>query len=74
MAELHSNFFAETRPCRSQDQRRPSLYASIRLARFVYHVKERLKCRAQQYLVGRRDVIEIPQLSLHAQAREDLDR
>ncbi|KAI4266940.1 MAG: hypothetical protein L6R38_008465 [Xanthoria sp. 2 TBL-2021] len=74
MAELHSNFFAETRPCRSQDKRRPSLYASIRLARFVYHVKERLKCRAQQYLVGRRDIIEIPQLSLHAQARQDLDR
>ncbi|KAL8749228.1 MAG: hypothetical protein Q9199_007814 [Rusavskia elegans] len=74
MAELLSNFFAETRPCRSQDRRRPSSYASIRLARFVYHVKERLKCRAQQYLVGRRDVIEIPQLSLHAQAREDLDR
>ncbi|KAI4233057.1 MAG: hypothetical protein LQ349_004625 [Xanthoria aureola] len=73
MAELHSNFFAETPPCRSQDKRRPSLYASIRLARFVYRVKERLKCRAQQYLAGRRDVIDIPQLSLHAHPRRDLD-
>ncbi|KAL8850630.1 MAG: hypothetical protein Q9221_004416 [Calogaya cf. arnoldii] len=74
MAEVHSDSFVETRPCRSQDERRPSLYASIRLARFVYHVKERLKSRAQQYLFGRKDVIEIPQLDLHAQARQELDR
>ncbi|KAI4110292.1 MAG: hypothetical protein LQ339_001459 [Xanthoria mediterranea] len=73
MAELHSNFFAETPPCRSQDKRRPSLYASIRLARFVYRVKERLKCRAQRYLAGPRDVIDIPRLSLQAHPRRDLD-
>ncbi|KAL8646460.1 MAG: hypothetical protein Q9226_006848 [Calogaya cf. arnoldii] len=74
MAEVHSNSIVETRPCRSQDERRPSLYASIRLARFVYHVKQRLKTRAQQYLFGRKNVIEIPQLDLHVQARQGLDR
>ncbi|KAL8776722.1 MAG: hypothetical protein Q9213_008160 [Squamulea squamosa] len=74
MAELHCNFLADSRPCRTEHKRRPSLYASVKLARFVYHVKERLKCQAQQYLLRRKDVIELPRLSLQAQARQDLNR
>ncbi|KAL8697123.1 MAG: hypothetical protein Q9201_007300 [Fulgogasparrea decipioides] len=52
--------------------RRPSLYASVRLARFVYRVKERLKCHTQQRNKCKKKV-ELPQTSLYAQARRDFD-
>ncbi|KAL8770623.1 MAG: hypothetical protein Q9209_003691 [Squamulea sp. 1 TL-2023] len=74
MAELHCNFLAEIRSCSTEHKKRPSLYASIKLARFVYHAKERLKCHALQCLLRHKDVIELPRPSLQAQARQDLDR
>ncbi|KAL8673972.1 MAG: hypothetical protein Q9168_001615 [Polycauliona sp. 1 TL-2023] len=76
MADVHPNQSAEEQQCHTHDDRprRPSLYASIRLARFVYHVKERLKCRARRYWLGTGDVTDLAQSSLDAQARQDLDR
>ena len=54
MAEIDPNQLVENRTCPTQDERRPSLYASIRLARFVSRVKDRLKSRTQLYLLGHR--------------------
>ncbi|KAI4203693.1 MAG: hypothetical protein LQ350_001694 [Teloschistes chrysophthalmus] len=56
----------------SKSERRPSLYASIRLAHFVYHVKERLKCRAQQHIRRKHDDNLAP-TNLQARARRNLD-
>lgn len=52
--------------------RRPSLYTSVQIARFVYHVKERLKCRTKQRSQRKND-IDQPQISLHVQVRQGFD-
>ncbi|KAL8692913.1 MAG: hypothetical protein Q9224_003865 [Gallowayella concinna] len=43
------------------------------LARFVYHVKDRLKSGVQQCFHRKKSLIELPQISLEAQARQALN-
>ncbi|KAL8950795.1 MAG: hypothetical protein Q9222_003202 [Ikaeria aurantiellina] len=54
-------------------ERPPSLYASVRLARFVCRVKERLRCLTQRRNPWKNG-IDIVQKSFNAQALQDLDR
>ncbi|KAL8806527.1 MAG: hypothetical protein Q9182_001310 [Xanthomendoza sp. 2 TL-2023] len=75
MAELVGHSTWDPQRCRIKEERRPSLYTSIRLARFVYHVKERLKPGGGlQRFRRKKSVIDLPQISLEAQARQALIR
>lgn len=65
--------FPDAQSNNTKAHRRPSLYASIRLARFVYQVRERLKCRAQRHSQGK-DGVDLSQKSLQTQARRDLNK
>ncbi|KAL8870804.1 MAG: hypothetical protein Q9174_003231, partial [Haloplaca sp. 1 TL-2023] len=56
-----------------QDNRRPSLYTSIRVARFVYHIKERLKSRIEQPRRGKINTSNLGRVSLQAEARDCYD-
>ncbi|KAL8717477.1 MAG: hypothetical protein Q9225_005284 [Loekoesia sp. 1 TL-2023] len=72
MATDYCSTCPDARSNNTKTHRRPSLYASIRLARFVYQVRERLKCRAQRNSQGKEGVDFSPK-SLQAQAQRDLN-